>query len=67
MYQEILRTIAGIEVYPVLSLILFVGVFAVVLLWVARLDRARLRQFAALPLNDTDATTDATNGKGSHS
>ena len=56
MYKEILRTIAGIEVYPVLSLVLFVGVFAVVLVRVVRLDHGRLRHFASLPLSDTEGT-----------
>ena len=54
MYKEILRTIAGIEVYPILSLLLFVGVFAVVLVRVSRLDRGRLRQLAALPLESSE-------------
>jgi hypothetical protein len=50
MYQEILRAIAGIEVYPVLSLVIFVVFFAAVLAWVARLDRARVNRYAAMPL-----------------
>jgi cytochrome c oxidase cbb3-type subunit IV len=52
MYSDILRTIAGIEVYPVLSLVLFVTVFSVVLIWAARADRARLDRFAAIPLDE---------------
>ena len=51
MYKEILRTIAGVEVYPVVSLVLFVVVFTIMLVWVARLDRKRLSGFAALPLD----------------
>jgi hypothetical protein len=51
MYKEILRTIAGVEVYPVVSLLLFVLVFASMLVWVTRLDRKRLSGFAALPLD----------------
>ena len=52
MYKEILRTIAGIEVYPVISLLLFVVVFTGMLVWVTRLDRARLSAFASLPLDE---------------
>jgi len=51
MYKEILRGIAGIEVYPVVSLILFVVVFSVMLLRVARMDRAGAQRLAALPLD----------------
>ena len=50
MYAEILRAIDGIAVFPVVSLILFVVVFGVVLVRTARLDRARLDEFAQLPL-----------------
>ena len=62
MYQEILRAIAGIEVYPVLSLVIFVVFFTGMLAWVVRLDRTRLRQFAAMPLEDrSDSRRDARN------
>ena len=54
MYIDILRRIAGIEVFPVVSLLLFVTVFAVVLVWTARLDAARVTQLAALPLDGLD-------------
>jgi hypothetical protein len=54
MYIDILRRIAGIEVFPVVSLLLFVTVFAVVLVWTARLDAARITQLAALPLDVLD-------------
>jgi cytochrome c oxidase cbb3-type subunit 4 len=56
MYKEVLRTIAGIEVFPILSLLIFVTVFAVMLAWVLRLDRRRLSQYASLPLDESDAT-----------
>jgi len=51
MYKDILRSIAGIEVFPILSLLVFVLFFAAVLVWTARLDRTRLEQLAALPLD----------------
>ena len=54
MYKDILRSIAGIEVFPLLSLFLFVSVFAIVLLWTSRLDGPRLARLAQLPLDDTD-------------
>ena len=47
MYKEILRTIVGIEVFPVLSLLLFVTVFVVMLVWVMRMDRGRLAHLRA--------------------
>ena len=50
MYQDILRSITGIEIFPVISLCLFVAVFAVVLVWTSRLDGAWLARSASLPL-----------------
>ena len=52
MYKEILETIAGIHVFPVISLVLFVLVFSVVLVWVARMDVQRANRLASLPLDD---------------
>jgi hypothetical protein len=51
MYMETLRGIAGIGVFPALSLVLFVAVFATVLVRVARMDRGAVEQFADLPLD----------------
>ena len=55
MSTEVLRAIAGIAVFPVVSLILFVAVFTVVLVRTARLDRASLDRFAHLPLDEGQA------------
>jgi hypothetical protein len=52
MYKEVLRAIVGIEVFPVLSLLIFLAVFVVMLVWVFRMDRARLATYAHLPLDD---------------
>jgi hypothetical protein len=51
MYKEILRSIVGIEIFPIISLCLFVSVFTVVLVWAARLDRGWLARQAELPLD----------------
>ena len=53
MYKEILQSIAGIEVFPVISLVLFVAVFAAVIISVARMDRTRAEGLAALPLDES--------------
>jgi hypothetical protein len=52
MYKEVLRTIVGIEIFPVLSLVIFLTVFMVMLVWVLRMDRDRLAAYASLPLGD---------------
>ena len=51
MYREILLTMTGVAVYPVISLILFTLTFGGVLVRVARMDRALAERIAALPLD----------------
>ena len=58
MYTEILQSIDGIEIFPVISLVLFVVVFGGMLIQVLRVDRARLDRMAALPLEETGVASD---------
>lgn len=67
MYKDVLRAIAGIDTFPVVSLLLFVITFVLVLLWVLRMDRASVERMAALPLDspagaDTDPAAALTEG-----
>lgn len=59
MYKDVLRSIAGIEMFPVISLLVFVAVFVVMLVWVWRLDPRRLSELANLPLDDADRQPEA--------
>lgn len=54
MYKETLRAIAGIGIFPAVSLVLFVVVFALVLLQVVRMGRREVEQLAGLPLDSAD-------------
>jgi hypothetical protein len=54
MYTEILSSIDGIGVFPVVSLLLFVAFFTGMLVWVARADRGELMRRAAMPLDADD-------------
>ena len=65
MYTDILRRISGIEVFPVISLLLFVTVFTVVLVWTLRLDRTRVAAAAHLPLDGTAPSAGAADTTGS--
>ena len=55
MYKETLRAIAGIGLFPAISLVLFVMVFALVLVRVIRMDRRETEHLAGLPLEPGDA------------
>jgi len=52
MHAEVLRAIDGIAIFPVISLVVFVLVFACVLVHSSRLDRGRLDRLAHLPLDE---------------
>jgi hypothetical protein len=56
MYKEILRSIGGIDVYPVLSLIIFLTCFAVAVTRALRMDARRVGRLAELPLDGDEAS-----------
>ena len=54
MYKETLRAIAGIGLFPVVSLVLFFVMFSVMLVRVICMDRAETEQLARLPLDPAE-------------
>jgi cytochrome c oxidase cbb3-type subunit 3 len=54
MYKETLRAIAGIGIFPVVSLVLFFIVFTVMLVRVVRMDRSTTEHLAGLPLDPAE-------------
>jgi cytochrome c oxidase cbb3-type subunit 4 len=52
MYKEILQSIEGIEIYPLISLFIFLALFAVITIWIFRLDKKYIKQMEALPLDE---------------
>jgi hypothetical protein len=64
MYSDILRRIAGIEVFPVFSLVVFVAVFTIALVMTVRMDAKRVARLAQLPLDETEpAGTEPATGR----
>jgi hypothetical protein len=55
MYQEVLRNVEGIGIFPAVSLLVFVAVFTLVVVHALRMDGAGVRHMAALPLEDEHA------------
>jgi hypothetical protein len=51
-----LESITGIGIFPLMSLVIFVAFFTVVLLYVIKMDKARIDEVSRIPL-DTDADT----------
>jgi hypothetical protein len=57
MDNHVISSIPGIHFYPVISLAIFFAIFAVVVIWYFRSDRARLAQLAASALEDATPAT----------
>jgi hypothetical protein len=54
MYTEVLRSIDGIAIFPIVSLVVFVTFFSGMLIWASRLGGDRLATFARMPLDAAD-------------
>ncbi|MCO6482112.1 MAG: CcoQ/FixQ family Cbb3-type cytochrome c oxidase assembly chaperone [Flavobacteriales bacterium] len=51
-------TIAGVGIYPVLSFVIFFGVFLIALLYVRKARRGHIDHMAAMPLSDPIASNE---------
>lgn len=52
MYKEVLRSIENIEIFPVVSLVIFVGFFAIVLIGTFKTKQSTIDELSNIPLND---------------
>jgi cytochrome c oxidase cbb3-type subunit 3 len=54
MYKAILENISGIEIWPVIGLIIFFTFFTGVLIWAFRMKKEDVNHMANLPLSEND-------------
>lgn len=50
MIRDVLQSVEGISVYPVISLIIFVLFFAILITWMIKVDKNYLNKMKNLPL-----------------
>ncbi|HSP87419.1 MAG TPA: hypothetical protein VLN45_04755 [Ignavibacteriaceae bacterium] len=62
MYKEVLRSVEGIGIYPVISLIIFLIVFTAVVYWFLKVDKKYLREMANIPLENDDVLNSNNSG-----
>lgn len=55
MFKELLNSIAGVEIWPIIGLFIFIGVFFGVFVWIMRMDKDVIRKMKNLPL-ESDST-----------
>jgi Ca2+/Na+ antiporter len=48
--KELLQSIDGVSVYPIISLIVFVLFFAIILIWMFKVDKNYIKKMENLPL-----------------
>jgi cbb3-type cytochrome oxidase subunit 3 len=52
MRRNVIESIQGIEIFPLISLVIFFAFFAMVIIWVIRLKRKELDEYANMPLEE---------------
>lgn len=52
MKKDILSSIENIEIYPIISLLIFVIFFVGMFIWVIRVDKKYIDHMKEMPLND---------------
>lgn len=52
MHKDVLQAISGIDLFPIIALLLFVSFFAGVLIWVVKMNKSDVEHMKNLPLED---------------
>jgi cbb3-type cytochrome oxidase subunit 3 len=58
MYKNVLSSIPGIELYPIVALVLFFGFFTALIVWYFRADKARLERLSRSILQEDGREAD---------
>ncbi|MCH8568028.1 MAG: hypothetical protein LAT67_07185 [Balneolales bacterium] len=54
MRRNVLETIQGIEIFPLISLVIFVGFFALMIIYVATMTKEKVSDLENMPLLEDD-------------
>ncbi len=56
MYKEVLRSIENNEIYPIISLIIFILFFLGVFVWAIKLPKEHIDYMKSMPMDDEKLT-----------
>lgn len=56
MYKNVLQNINNIEIWPVISFVIFFVFFLGLLWWVFKVDKNFIARMASLPIDESDRT-----------
>ncbi|MDP5171043.1 MAG: cbb3-type cytochrome c oxidase subunit 3 [Bacteroidia bacterium] len=57
MYKDVLRSISGIDIFPVIAILIFMIFFIGLFVYVLRLDKKEVSEMASLPFDDDTLKT----------
>ena len=56
MYKDVLSRMEGVELFPLISLVIFFTFFVLLITWVIRLNRGYIDTMENLPLEDNESS-----------
>ncbi len=62
MVRDVLQSLEGIELYPIISLIIFVSFFAALIIWMIKVDKKYIKKMKNLPLEKEDESENNNTG-----
>jgi cbb3-type cytochrome oxidase subunit 3 len=54
MIKDYLQGINGVEIYPIISLIVFIVFFAAIIIWLFKVDKKYIKKMENLPLDKNE-------------
>lgn len=54
MIKELLQSVEGVSVYPIISLIVFVLFFVIILVWMLKVDKNYIKKMEKLPFENEE-------------
>jgi len=54
MIRNLLQSIEGVEIYPLISLVVFIIFFLVILVWMFKIDKNYIKEMEQLPLDSNN-------------
>lgn len=58
MYKEVLRSIENVEIFPIISLVIFVLFFIGITIWAIRVPKETIDYLSSLPMDDNELNED---------
>jgi cytochrome c oxidase cbb3-type subunit 4 len=63
MYKEVLQSIEGVGIFPIISMIVFAAFFTVVIIWYFKADKKYLNKMKNLPLDNDEKSNSNNTGE----